>query len=349
MNPLSGLSLCADISHLPTCVLSTWEVAALCESLCSELLDDKASRVLRMFFYAITVSGWQEIRDSVLAWKDRDHNRSVIVYVGTDHALTEPAALEMMQTEGIDLRIMEEYQGIYHPKVVWLEGEDVNIVWVGSNNLTKAGLRQNIEFAVLVRSSEIPVTLCKWAEEVHNASTQLKASDIKSYRNERKKYVEKQAEAKLSTFTWSKKKEPAIASQSGLTGEVLIMEITPKETGVNGNQIQVPLKAAIEYFGIGSSKGSVLSIDLSEPDGSHLRNLTMTVFGNSTVRLSVNELGYSDRPCLILFKKNGGTRVSFEIVSQSISPRRYISLLAKCHHRTRRGSRNWIIADLPVL
>lgn len=54
--------------HLPTGTFGTWTVTSLKDSLIAELVTDKTSSILRMYFYAITSRGWAEIRKSVKKW-----------------------------------------------------------------------------------------------------------------------------------------------------------------------------------------------------------------------------------------------------------------------------------------
>jgi len=69
----------------------------------------------------------------------------------------------------------------------------------------------------------------------------------------------------------------------------------------------------------------------------------MTVFSNNTVRLSINELDYRDRPCVIVFHKGKNDVIVFDIVQESIFPTRYRKLIGMCKNQTREGSRRWVI------
>lgn len=328
-------------THLPTCTFESWTVTSLRDSLLAELRKDKSSKVLKMFFYAITRRGWMEIHKAVKQWEGFSRHRAVIVYVGTDHAITEPVALEMMQGDKVEVRLMKTYQGVFHPKVVWLEGKDNNVVWVASNNLTRDGLLYNIEFAVVVKSRDIPAELEKWADAVKLGSEILTPDLLQSYKTERQKFEGNRAKAKATTFTWSRKREPARKKRPDVTAGNLIVEIMPKETGLDGTQIQLPLAAAKTFFGL--KKGVSKTIILSPKGSEESRPLKMTIFGNNTVRLSIFDLEYRDRPCVIVFQKLEDARTCFEIVAQNIFPTRYKALLALCTKKTRKGSRRWAI------
>ena len=326
---------------LPTGSFDAWEVTKLRDSISAELMNDASSRHLAMFFYAITSSGWNEIRKPVESWMRAAKARTSVAYVGTDHALTDPAAITLMINAGLEVRLMKTYRGVFHPKVIWLSGGTQDLVWVGSNNLTKDGLLHNIEFAVLIKTRESSSQLVRWAQEVAAGSSLASDELLASYKAERNKFQQKQASSSSVSFTWSKKKEPERSGTALTRKGDLIIEIMPEETR-GGNQIQLPKEAAREFFGL-ENVGDQKEIKLVRQDLSESRLLTITVFSNNTIRVSINELEYGDRPCVILFRKMPRGRVSFEIIPESIFPSRYRALLAMCARQTRTGSRRWII------
>ena len=176
---------------LPTCAFDSWQVTALRDSLLAELANDKVSDALQMFFYAVTQSGWKEIRRSVMRWKRSKPHRTVVVYVGTDHAITDPRAMELMQQDEIEIRLMDTYRGVFHPKLIWLKGNTNNLIWVCSNNLTKDGLLHNIEFAALVKFRKAPSGLTHWVAAVSSGSSKLTAELFGSYKEERERLEKK--------------------------------------------------------------------------------------------------------------------------------------------------------------
>lgn len=294
-----------------------------------------------MYFYAVTQSGWDQVRQSILGWKGDDEERSVILFVGTDHGITDPIALEQIGKDGINVRLMIEYNGIFHPKVVWLQGSKRHIVWVGSNNLTRDGLLNNVEFALLVRAQKAPTALNRWAREIEKASTILTPDLLRSYKSQRLKFEKERARARMVNFTWSRRskvttRKPVPTAESGS----LIVEVMPRETGANGKQLQLPVEAASAFFGV-KGVGSNRIITLQAKNSSSGRQLTITVFGNHTVRVEISDLEYGDRPCVLVFRKVSNDRFEYEIVSESNFPKRYKGLLALCTEKTRFGSRRW--------
>jgi hypothetical protein len=325
---------------LPTFVGGNWSIAAFRNSLFTELKSDVNCDVLYMFFYAVTTSGWNEARSVVTDWQRRKASRSVKAYIGTDHGITDPNALAQMLSDGVRLSLLKNYSGIFHPKVVWLCGQKQHEFWVASNNLTRDGLANNIEFAVHIKSAQAPPDLVKWSEEIDRCSVLATEQAIASYRAERNEFEKKHTDAGIEAFTWSEKGEAAEAIPVPRAGD-LVMEIMPRETGTDGKQVQIPKKAARTFFNVRNSRD--IPVRYVGSDSSRL--LRMTVFGNDTVRLSLNELEYRDRPCLISFSRDQAGAFEFEIISRSISPQRYRMLLELCTNRTRAGSRRWCIIE----
>ena len=330
-----------NYKHLPTWISGTWSVATFLESFTSTLKADRSCETLAMYFYAVTRSGWSHVRRHVLKWKSDVEGRSVTLFVGTDHGITEPSALRQISEDGVKVRLMLKYHGVYHPKVVWLKGNRRHVVWVGSNNLTRDGLLNNVEFAMLVKAKTIPRPLSKWTKAVETASTILTPDLLDSYNNQRTKFQVQRAQAESTTFTWTRKIEPQIQTPV-LPGDTenLIVEVMPRETGGDGKQLQLPVRAASIFFGI-TGVGSSKVINLRPKDGSTTNSLTMTIFGNNTVRIVVADLEYRDRPCVIVFRKASENCFEYEIVPQSIFPSRYKALLRLCTNKTRYKSRRW--------
>lgn len=337
--------------HLPTLVAANWTVAALRDSLESVLAADRRGQTLRLFYYAVTQPGWNEVRRIITNWRTSRDGREVMAYIGTDHGITEPGAIRQMVADGVSVWLPQDYTGIYHPKVVWLSAPPRSVVWIGSNNLTRDGLRQNIEFAVLVTSARRPRQLTRWAQAVHRASVPFNEALLVQYEAERSSYCVRRAE--LGGFIWSGRETP-IARQRrpgrayrphpaprrpAVPGD-LVIEVMPRETGQDGKQIQLPLGVATTFFGMRGHVGETRRLILVPAWIDDPRDLTMTIFRNHTVRLVIRELDYRDRPCVLLFSRRRH-RFSFDIVSRAVSPRRYRDLLGMCGRPTRTGSRRW--------
>jgi hypothetical protein len=328
--------------QLPTFTSAEWTVTGLLDSLKTELQTDIASTKLRIFTYAVTLSGWQEIREAVIAWNGSRQGRTAVGYVGTDHALTDPDAIRQMREDGVTIRVMTTYNGVFHPKVYWLSGPHNDLVWVGSNNLTRDGLLQNIEFSTLIKSQKENPDLRRWFDRVDSASELMTDAHLSNYEAERRAFASKRAAT--GTFTWSMRKDPPTPSPARRGSSTRpVVPVMPRETGLDGKQIQLPKDAVVRFFGLEDLAGASQQITLTPIGTKARRALTMTIFGNNTARLSINELDYRDRPCVIVFHKTGNSAFQFEIVRQGIYPGRFRSLLASCVNQTREGSRRWTI------
>jgi hypothetical protein len=121
-----------------------------------------------------------------------------------------------------------------------------------------------------------------------------------------------------------------------------VIEIMPRETGTGGSQIQLPTAVVSPFFGLNSAVGSSLRIILHSAATGESKALTMTVYGNHTVRLSMSELDYTHRPCLIHFYRRQAGRFGFQIVQRAVCPQAYRQMLRLCA-QTREGSRRWTL------
>lgn len=330
---------------LPTGSFGNWTVTKLKDSLISALAGDGRAdgAKLRFYFYAVTLSGWNQIRTFVRTWLERDDRRSACAYVGTDHAITDPAGLEKMAKDGVAVRLMRDYRGVFHPKVVWLERAHESCVWAGSNNITRDGLVNNIEFAVVIRSAEVPHDLRCWANAVHAASVELTDKWLRSYRSQRASFESQRMRARATAFVWRARGDSHIHDDPRISAGDLVIEVMPCETGTGGKQIQLPMVAVREFFDVDDTK----TITLTERDDPiSRRDLTMTVYRNNTARLVIQELEYRDRPCVIVFHKVGPDQYVFEIVRESGVPRQYRRLLKEhCNFKSRSGARRWGIVN----
>ncbi|HEU4369277.1 MAG TPA: phospholipase D family protein [Methylomirabilota bacterium] len=80
--------------------------------------------------------------------------RRLQLLAGTDFALTELQVLRRLEATGFaDCRIYHSIAGqVFHPKIYILESTDERIVYVGSSNLTRGGLLDNVEANVRMRA-----------------------------------------------------------------------------------------------------------------------------------------------------------------------------------------------------
>lgn len=324
-------------SSAPTMRTEAWVVTDFLDSVIKLCRAETDSTQLRLYFYAVTVAGWKQLRHGILSWRNSTANRVVMAYIGTDHALTDADAILKMQEDGIKVHLMRHYTGTFHPKVIWFLGEKSSTILAGSNNLTEDGLTNNIEFASVTKTVNIDPNLQRWHEEIHKASEPVTPQLLNSYRGEKEKHGEKRAKiGQGGTFTWSMRtsgKKKSI-SPSQRTTKALVMEVMPRETSNEGRQVQIPLDAAQKFFGLGGKVGNSIELTLENIATKESRSLTFTHNKNSTARLSIGELEYRSRPCLIVFTKTRKPqKFIFEIVRQAIDPSRFSELLDLCKQK----------------
>lgn len=331
---------------------AAWAMSHFRDSAIKLLANDKASAELRLYFYAATISGWGLLAASVERWMRRQPRRPVTAYLGTDHALTDPDAMDAMHGAGVQVYLVRHYRGVFHPKVVWFVQPFGGILLAGSNNLTEDGLSNNIEFATMTTLSTTDPMLEKWHQGVHGASDPYSAALVGSYRREKEAFGRERAKAtKAKTFTWSRRTSGrASLTKDGKAPEAvdvasgdLVLEIMPRETSVEGRQVQIPTAVASTLFGLGPAIGASKQLTVVNERTSATRSLTMTRNANHTTRLSIRELEYRSRPCVLRIRKLSPERFSVLIVRQSIDPEGYAKLIALCPQSS--PERRWRIVQ----
>jgi len=321
---------------------ASWVVTDFLDKTLELLRNDTEATELRLYFYGVTSAGWQRIRDDAKAWMRRG-KRKVVAYIGTDHALTDAKALTKMRADGVKVRMMRNYTGVYHPKLIWFYAAKSSTLLSGSNNLTEDGLANNIEFSTITTIGVAKGDLRKWHDAVHDASEEATAALIKSYEQEKQTYGPKVTASTGGAFTWSKRTSGRVKRKArAAAGKVLVLEVMPRETGQEGKQVQIPIEAATKFFGLGG-RGDSFQLQLRNADSGDERELTLTHNNNDTARLSIRELGYDSRPCVLVFERKSKAKREFEIeiVSQAIDPDRYKALIASCGQNP--PSRRWEI------
>jgi hypothetical protein len=174
---------------LPTIQDAAWAVTDFHDSFLSLLTADREAKELRLYFYAVTSEGWMLVRSRVRRWLRSVPARSIIGYVGTDHGITDPDALEAMTSDGVTVKLLLHYDGVYHPKVAWfVDHEGAGTLLVGSNNLSLDGLLYNVEFATHTSFGAVDAKLVSWHAAIDRCSADLTPDLLESYRREREAF-----------------------------------------------------------------------------------------------------------------------------------------------------------------
>ena len=329
---------------LPGYVLAGTPVRSVYASFIEALGSSTATpdQTITLCYYSASVAGWRKLAPASVKWLAKKHGRAVKAYIGTDHGLTDPDALDEMMRAGVQVHLMTEYEGIYHPKVIhWNDGTGTGAVWIGSHNLSGAAFEKNVEFGIRLAFSKQSADWTSWIDFLDKASTPATPDLIKSYRKERNAFAKKQPSRQ---FVWSKRKGPpkksSKAAPAVLAANTLVMQIMDRETGQDGKQIQPPIPA-LSFFGLGAGQ-TTKQIQARQKGDPEVRELRLTRMKNATARLHIAELDYGDRPCFMLFRRTGST-YEYEIVSQAAQPARFQQLAALPLKQTQMVSRRWMI------
>ncbi|PTY00566.1 hypothetical protein DB345_00230 [Spartobacteria bacterium LR76] len=285
-----------------------------------------------MYFYGATQSGWDEIRTHAKQWLRARNKRTIEAYIGTDHALTEPEALTAMKQDGVAVFLLTCYSGIFHPKLIVFSSNKYKLLLSGSNNLTRSGLSSNIEFATAVKIPAGAERFVNWESAIHNSSNALSKTLLKDYEQQRNQRLKKLQKSNVPwQFTWRKRRKAAVRKGASIQPKLpikleegtLLYEVMPKETGPMGSQIQILKQVAIGYFGLPNRVGSSVSISLTNVTTGEERCLTMTYNSNTTMRLSIHEASYTERPCFLLFQPKRKKSFDFAVISEALDPMQF--------------------------
>ena len=104
------------------------------------------------FVAFVSIDGIKQLQDGFSHFIDAGGH--IRLYVGVDLHGTSKEALELLLSlDGIESYVVYSTNRIvYHPKVYSFEGQDMNMVIVGSSNLTLSGLYQNVESSICIES-----------------------------------------------------------------------------------------------------------------------------------------------------------------------------------------------------
>lgn len=339
---------------LPTISSQDCDLCDFLDSLKDAFSDKSQYDKVVMYFYGATWSGWNEISKNATAWLGARKGRSIQAFVGTDHALTEPEALAAMRMDGVEVHLLVCYSGVYHPKLVAFHNKDKVLLLSGSNNLTRRGLSKNIEFATSVVISSKAEKFLQWGEAIKNSSDALTDDLLNNYQQQRDKRKAALRNANVEWgFTWKKRRQTKARKGAAIDAElpiklekdVLLYEVMPKETGANGSQIQIVKPVALGFFDLPNTTRESITVELKNTSSGEKRSLKMTYNENTTMRLSLHEASYTERPCFIIFKKVRIRKFEFCVISEALDPVQFQALNNRLGPRKSRVRRYEIVAS----
>jgi hypothetical protein len=308
----------------------------------NECRQNSSAKQLLIVTYAASLKGWKLIQRSVNVFRTRKGKRVVRAYVGLDHLLTHPDALKAMQKSGIAVKTVSSWPDVFHPKLfAFIGGEEVTLL-VGSNNLTHRGMQSNYEFALrVVLSLEDAKKLSSWLAEIDGVAKRLTVKALGEYLGDFQG-----AQNLRRTVPAPRERIRQLTRQSVPVERRFsraIVEVMPRETGTQGTQIQMPMEVVRAFFGMEAGKESTAISVVNDDDNTGTpRSLTLTDFQNNTARLSLSEVNFQARPCVIELWWEG-VELRFRVVRQATNGSEYSRLLKSAMHRTRKGSKRFAL------
>lgn len=89
-----------------------------------------------------------------LDWLPRDKYTVSKFIAGLNLFITTPEALSALKCGGAEVRVFSDDLPLFHPKAIYFKNPQGEFLVVGSNNLTSAGAKTNIELSLKVRRNE---------------------------------------------------------------------------------------------------------------------------------------------------------------------------------------------------
>lgn len=305
----------------------------------SECRSNLDASELLIVTYAASLAGWNLVKDSITRFRRQKSGRRVQAIIGLDHLLTQPPALLAMRRARIEVRTVSTWPNVFHPKLFVFRGGTQLTILTGSNNLTRGGLRSNYEFAVRVRlAADHSRRFDDWLEAVLAVSDGLTTANLADYREQ---FERSRAVRRLVPTTRQRVRQMAAPGEPvERRFRRAIVEVTPRETGTEGTQIQMPMEVVRGFFGMGANDSREFTVRNDDTGGS--RGLTLTTFGNNTARLSLREVTLAVRPCVLELWWTRATLV-VRVVRQAENAGEYQRLLEMCVSQTRRGSKRFCL------
>lgn len=146
----------------------------------------KNARWIRLATAFAHLSGWREIERGI-----RDTKAKARLLTGLDFCQTEPAVLKawlkLTEKSSTEARIYSRRKDVFHPKVLIVHAKRGAFAVVGSGNLSRGGLRNNIECGLYVDDEIIITQLVKWFDSKFDSeASTFRSEEIQKYEKDYK-------------------------------------------------------------------------------------------------------------------------------------------------------------------
>lgn len=149
------------------------------------MLTEKQPAVIGIASAFVSTQGVEKLA----AILKRAGNPACRLVAGIDHAITHPKALSTARSLGWDVRFGKAQQGIFHPKL-FVGGssfrrdggiKDVSCFYVGSSNLTLAGLEKNLECGILAGTDDVTTFGADIFSAIWIGAAKISESSLRAY------------------------------------------------------------------------------------------------------------------------------------------------------------------------
>lgn len=202
-------------------------------------LTQTAYNSFAAFVAFVSVDGINQLKDSFT--KFVNNGGCIRLYIGVDlHGTSKDALQLLLSLEGIQCYVVYSTNRIvYHPKIYSFEGENNNMLIVGSSNMTLSGLYQNMEASICIscENNEEDRSVISDIYDYYNTILSNESAYCQPLTQEiidilyKNKVVLTSEETRTQTNEQNKKNQTAINDQEELKKSFSSVKIPPSKVG----------------------------------------------------------------------------------------------------------------------
>jgi HKD family nuclease len=140
----------------------------------------RSARTIRLATAFAKMTGWQLLSDSI-----RESRATKYFLAGSSFFLTQPEVLfcwlTLCKQDNVHAALHSESSTTFHPKVLIVEGESPFAI-IGSGNLSRGGLKDNIECGLYTDDEFIVRELCRWFDDLFTHCPALTEGTVLDYK-----------------------------------------------------------------------------------------------------------------------------------------------------------------------
>jgi HKD family nuclease len=140
----------------------------------------RSARTIRLATAFAKMTGWQLLSDSIC-----ESQATKYFLAGASFFLTQPEVLscwlKLCKQDNVHAALYSEKGTTFHPKVLIVDGDSPFAI-IGSGNLSRGGLKDNIECGLYTDDEFIVRELCRWFDDLFGRSAALTEGTVLDYK-----------------------------------------------------------------------------------------------------------------------------------------------------------------------